>query len=286
MVLPLANDPSFQAVGRRGTLVYEFEREGPRTVLRRSSCSSPWHYFPPSHLDDSGCAYTWLVNPSGGLVGGDQVSVKAELGADTHVLMTSPSANRVYRSLSEPAVQDIHLAVGPGARLEWMPEVTIPFAGSRFRQSLRVDLSPGATVVLWDALASGRIAMGERWAFTDFSNDIHIEVQSGGTAIERFYLTPETVGTFAAQWDYGASLFLVGDGLSDDVIKQLELKLADLCNDQPGLLIGGVSQPAARGLVVKLAAGSAPALSTFLDAAWAPIRACLWNLPPAQLRRY
>ncbi|MEO8338490.1 MAG: urease accessory protein UreD [Nitrospirota bacterium] len=35
-----------------------------------------------------------------------------------------------------------------------MPEVTIPFAGSRFRQLIHVDLAPGATVVLW-------VAMGE-----------------------------------------------------------------------------------------------------------------------------
>ena len=89
-------------VGRRGALSYEFERAGSRTILTRSSCTSPWHHFPPSYLDDSGCAYTWLVNPSGGLVGGDHVSVEAQLHARTHVLMTSPSANRIYRSLSEP----------------------------------------------------------------------------------------------------------------------------------------------------------------------------------------
>ncbi|HKO31555.1 MAG TPA: urease accessory protein UreD, partial [Nitrospiraceae bacterium] len=151
-------------VGRRGALSYEFEQQGSRTILTRSSCSSPWHHFPPSYLDDSGCAYTWLVNPSGGLVGGDYVSVEAQLHTGTHVLMTSPSANRVYRSLSEPAVQEVRISVGPDARLEWMPELTIPFAGSRFRQSIHVDLSPRATVVLWDAIASGRVAMRERWA--------------------------------------------------------------------------------------------------------------------------
>ena len=88
------HDPVLDAIGRCGALSYVFERQGARTVLAQSSCSSPWHYFPPSVLDDSGCAYTWLVNPSGGLVGGDQVTVAAHLRAGTHVLMTSPSANR------------------------------------------------------------------------------------------------------------------------------------------------------------------------------------------------
>ncbi|MEK7786607.1 MAG: urease accessory protein UreD, partial [Chloroflexota bacterium] len=154
MISPVAHDPVLDAIGRRGALSYVFERQGPRTVLTRSSCSSPWHYFPPSSLDDSGCAYTWLVNPSGGLVGGDQVTVAAQLQDDTHVLMTSPSANRVYRSEGEPAVQEVRLTAGAGARLEWLPEVTIPFAGSRFRQSIHVELAPGATVCLSEATNS------------------------------------------------------------------------------------------------------------------------------------
>ena len=176
--LPANGSSVIETVGRRGALSYEFERAGPRTILTRSSCTSPWHHFPPSYLDDSGCAYTWLVNPSGGLVGGDHVSVEAQLHARTHVLMTSPSANRVYRSLSEPALQEIRLSVGPDARLEWLPEVTIPFAGSRFRQSIHVDLAPGATVVLWDAMASGRVARQERWAFASLENEICIRTVS------------------------------------------------------------------------------------------------------------
>lgn len=286
MTVPVANVPVLDAIGRRGALGYEFEREGPRTVLARSSCSSPWHYFPPSYLDDSGCAYTWLVNPSGGLVGGDHVSVNAQLHEDTHVLITSPSAHRIYRSVSEPAVQEIRFSIGPGARLEWLPDVTIPFAGSRFHQSIEVDLARGATVVLWDAMASGRIAMGERWAFAGIRNDLHIRYQSGGAVIERFQITPLTVGTIAAQWDYVASLFVLGDGLSEDVRKRLESGLAELCERQPGRLLGGVSEPAMPGIVVKLVARSAPALTTFLDAAWAEIRACLWSMPVSLLRRY
>lgn len=274
------------AVGRRGAVVYEFERAGSRTVLTRSSCSSPWHHFPPSYLDESGGVCVWLVNPSGGLVSGDHLSVHARLHADAQVLITSPSANRVYRSLSDPAVQEIRLSVGPGARLEWLPDVTIPFAGSRFRQSIHVDLAPGATVVLWDALASGRMARGERWAFAEVSNEIHIRYQSGGTVIERFHLRPHTVGTFAAQWDYVASLFVLGDGLSESARQELHGRLADLCERAPAHLLGGVAEPAAPGLVVKIVARSAPALTAFFQAAWAQIRGHLWDLPVPDLRRY
>ena len=276
-------------VGRRGALSYEFERAGPRTVLTRSSCTSPWHHFPPSYLDDSGCAYTWLVNPSGGLVGGDHVSVEAQLHAGTHVLMTSPSANRVYRSLSEPVLQEIHLSVGPEARLEWLPEVTIPFAGSRFHQSIHVDLAPGATVVLWDAMASGRVARQERWAFKSIENEIHIRTHLSGSVVERYRLVPDrlpgSVG-LVGSWDYVASLFVIGDAVDADTWKRLDAALAAILEQCPGLVLGAVSTPAAPGLAVKLVARSAPDLTEIFEAIWAAVRKELWDLPVPNLRRY
>lgn len=281
--------PMLDTVGRRGALVYEFEREGARTVLTRSSCTSPWHHFPPSYLDDSGCAYTWLVNPSGGLVGGDHVSVEAQLHAGTHVLMTSPSANRVYRSLSEPAVQEVRLSVGPDARLEWLPEITIPFAGSRIRQSIHVDLAPGATLVLWDAIASGRVARQERWAFAMLENEICIRTSQGGSVVERYCLAPgrlpESVG-LVESWDYVASLFVIGDAVARDAWTRLDGVLAEILEQRPALILGGVSTPAAPGLAVKLVARSAPDLTVTMEAIWAAVRKELWNLPIPHLRRY
>ena len=289
MTPPVANAPVLDSVGRRGALSYEFERTGPRTILTRSSCTSPWHHFPPSYLDDSGCAYTWLVNPSGGLVGGDHVSVEAQLHAGTHVLMTSLSANRVYRSLSEPAVQEVRLSVGPDARLEWVPEVTIPFAGSRFRQSIHVDLAPSATVVLWDAMASGRVAMRERWAFAAVENEICIRTSLGRSVVERYRLVPgrlpESVG-LVGSWDYVASLFVIGDAVGADVWKGLEAAIAAILEQRPGLVLGAVSTPAAPGLVVKLVARSAPDLTVTWEAIWAAVREDLWDLPAPNLRRY
>jgi urease accessory protein UreH len=277
--------------------------------------------------------------------------------------MTSPSANRVYRSLSEPAVQEVHLSVGPEARLEWLPEVTIPFAGSRVRQSIHVDLAPGATAVVWDAIASGRVAMGERWAFAAVENEICIRtsparmihdgsssptlpspiawgrVREGGrdghaeprgpeaylnstsrvraaslpaegssqqrirdcsrsahesyglsgSVVERYRLVPgrlsESVG-LVGSWDYVASLFVIGDAVAPDIWKRLDVVLAAILEQRPGLVLGAVSTPAAPGLVVKFVARSAPDLTETLEAIWAAVREDLWNLPVPNLRRY
>jgi urease accessory protein len=203
--------------------------------------------------------------------------------------MTSPSANRVYRSLSEPALQEIRLSVGADARLEWVPEITIPFGGSRFRQSIHVDLAPGATVVLWDAMASGRVARHERWAFASLENEICISGSLGESVAERYRLVPgllpESVG-LVGNWDYVASLFIIGDAVEAEIWKRLDEMLATILEQRPGLVLGAVSIPAVSGLVVKLVARTAPDLTVVQEAMWTAIRKELWGLPAPNLRRY
>jgi len=274
-------------VGRVGELVLDYVRQGGRTVLMQSRCCSPWHFSPPIQLDDSPCTYSPLVNPSGGLVGGDRLSVRSTLGPDAHVLFSTPSATRVYRSLGETAVQTIELTVGPGAIAEWMPDVTIPYAGALFRQAIHVTLAPGATVLLWDAIASGRVARNERWVFTSLENEIRIMTSSGRSVLERYALAPAVHGVgHAADWDYVGSLYLIGDGVDAVRWKQLDAQLAAILDARPGTVLGGVSEPAASGLAVKLVAKSAPDLSETLDELWQAIRLTLWNLPRPALRRY
>jgi urease accessory protein len=282
-----SNLSELASVGRVGEQVLDYVRQGDRTVLTRSHCTTPWHLSPPINLDDSPCVYTPLLNPSGGLVGGDRLSVRASLGPGTHVLISTPSANRVYRSLGETAVQTVALTVGPGAILEWMPDVTIPFSESRFKQAIRVTLAPGATVLLWDAIASGRVARGERWAFTSLENEIMIVTASGGSVLERYVLEPAVHGVGqAAEWDYAGSLYLIGDEVDAGQWKQLEARLAEILDARPGAVLGGVSEPAAPGLAVKLVAKSAPDLNGTLDELWQAIRLALWDLPKPSLRRY
>ena len=139
---------------QKGELFLECAKRNGKTVFTRSRCSYPWYFFQPLYLDHTGCATTFLTNPSGGLAGGDTCSLLATLGKDSHVLFTTPSATKVYRTLQEPAVQSIDLNVEANANCEWIPELTIPFAGSSFEQTVTVRLETGASLILWDALAA------------------------------------------------------------------------------------------------------------------------------------
>ncbi|MDC8450639.1 MAG: urease accessory protein UreD [Nitrospira sp.] len=278
-----------ELVGRVGELKLAYAKRDHRTIISYSYFTTPWKLLPPIYLDDTGAAYTLLVNPSGGLVGGDQLSIDMSLDRDAHVLISSPSANRVYRSESKVSQQHINITVGPGAILEWVPEHTIPFAGSRFRQILHATLAPGATLLLWDAVASGRIAREERWAFTDLENEIRITTASGRSLLERYVINPATdlgrIG-LAEEWNYVASFYVVNDALASEVWSRLESKIASVLDERPDHVLGGVSTPTVPGVAIKLLTRTAPDLTSMLDTLWAAIREELWNLPPVSLRKY
>ena len=277
------------AVGRVGTLSLAYVRRGGRTILADSHCTSPWHLLPPMYLDDTGSACTFLLNPSGGLVGGDRLTIHASVGRDAHVLISSPSANRVYGSPLNVAVQTVRMTVGSGAILEWLPELTIPFAGSRFRQRIHVSLAPRSTVLLWDAMAAGRIARDERWAFTSYENEIRLVTASGASLLERCHFTPEQGfdrAQWAQDWNYIGSLYLVGESLDEEACKRLGDVVTELLARARSSILGGVSEPAAPGLVVKLLARTAIELNDTSRVIWQAIRDRLWNLPLPDLRRY
>lgn len=280
---------STESIGRVGELQLHYAKPDHRTIIAHSYFTTPWKLLPPIYLDDTGAAYTLLINPSGGLVGGDQLFLEMSLERDAHVLISSPSANRVYRTEGPVSEQHINISVGPGAILEWVPEHTIPFARSRFRQTLQATLAPGATILVWDAIASGRIAREERWAFTEVENEIRITTASGRTLLERYVLAPATdlggVG-LAEEWNYVASLYVVNDSVSSEVWNRLEAKAASILDTKPGLVLGGVSTPPVPGVAVKVLTRTAPDLTDMLEALWAILREELWKLPPASLRKY
>lgn len=274
-------------VGTVGKLRLEYARRNGRTIIARSHCTSPWHLFPPIYLDDSGAAYTLLLNPSGGLVGGDRLSIDMTLGPQSHVLISTPSANRVYRSLGDEAEQKVRLSVASGAVLEWFPEVTIPFAGSRFVQTVDVTLAEGATALIWDSLASGRIARGERWAFASLQNEIRITTASEERLLERYGITPTQgeVG-LVSEYDYVASLFVVGDAVERAKWAALRAALAEILDSLGGDVLGGVTEPPVPGLAVKLVARSAQTLLCMQESLWDRIRRDLLGLMRPVLRRY
>ena len=103
-----------------------------------------------------------LLNTAGGLTGDDEIRWRAEAGAGSRLSVATAASEKVYRTHGPAARQRTALAVGPGARLDWLPQETILFDGARLERTLHVELAAEATLLAVEAIAFGRRASGEK----------------------------------------------------------------------------------------------------------------------------
>ena len=103
-----------------------------------------------------------LINTAGGLTGGDVLDYEVGADAGVHVIVTSQTAERAYRSPGGTARVSGHFTVAAGATLEWLPQETILFDASRLRRTLHADLQGDARLMMVESFVLGRKAMGEQ----------------------------------------------------------------------------------------------------------------------------
>ena len=259
---------------RTGELHLHFGVRGGRTALLRDRQKAPLMVVRPFTLP-CGTLMVFIVNPTGGVLGGDHSEVRIEVGPGARALVLTQSAARVQPSpAGAAATQDLAFRVAAGGRLEYYPERTLPFAGSRLHQTVRAELEPGAELGLSETLASGRVLSGERLRFAEY--DSRVEVRQGGRRVylDRQRLVPGDETRAPGVWgqaDYAASGVWVGGG---DV---------DHWPATPGVLATG--RTAGGAVWLRAAAGRGPVLDTALGAAREALRRQLFGAPPLQVRR-
>lgn len=186
------------------------------TRLRHQSFRAPVHLSKPHH--DEGVLVLNVVNPTAGYLEGDRLrnDVRVERGA--RLLLTMPSASRVHAMRGGRAEVRQHYRVGAGGSLDVWPGLLIPQRAARYRQQTEVDLDPDAELLLFETLASGRVASGEVFAYDELSVATDLRLASRLVARERYRLSPGDGSLDALRrrfsCAYYASAFLFAPALS------------------------------------------------------------------------
>jgi urease accessory protein len=103
----------------------------------------------------------YLVSGAAGPLGGDTLELRIEVRAGATLrLRTVAAAVALPGRYGEESRLTVTAAVGPGARLEYLPEPTVAADGARHRTEVTVRLAADATLLLRDEVLLGR--HGER----------------------------------------------------------------------------------------------------------------------------
>jgi urease accessory protein len=237
-------------------------------------------------------AVVHLHNVSGGILAGDDLHLSIDAGAGARVQVTAVSGTRIYRHRAGriPARLSTSIRVGEGAMVEYLPDVNIPFAGSRFHQSTEISLGPNAGFIGWEILSAGRIASGEEFAFDLFQSECSIRSDTRPLALERYSLTPATRDLRSvARWGrfrYTATMYVCHTGVAPSrwIEAESSLNEAAFLHSSPAARWGG-SALVSGGLVIRGMALEAHQITDGLHTFWDLAKQQLWGEPALPPRR-
>ena len=145
-------------------LQLQFESGARHTKLQRAKHFGPLRVQRPFYPEGDVC-HLYILHPPGGMAPGDKLSLEATLGRDSTVLLTTPSAGKVYCSdtWQHPQQQGIIANLGDKSCLEWLPQETIVFSGAEVALNNHFELQGDAQLIAWDIVCLGRRASGEQF---------------------------------------------------------------------------------------------------------------------------
>lgn len=189
----------------------------------------------------------FLTTPLMGLGAGEELAVEVSIGGGASATLTSQGPTSLLRC-EKAALQSWTIEIGEAGHLTLLPWVTIPFSGSRSRSRVDVRLGSSASLVAWETLAVGRVAMGEHLEFEQLESAWKIQGPKRLLLHERFALRrgdSTAAGEALGGRTHLGSLYVAGPPARELDIESLQ-GLLDARLD-----LVGVSRPATDLLLVR-----------------------------------
>ncbi|WP_199246467.1 urease accessory protein UreD [[Phormidium] sp. ETS-05] len=271
--------PSILPSAWHGSLELVYGSKGGGTYITHKKATAPLKLQRPFYPEGEDCCHSVILHTAGGIVGGDRLSQSIHLEPDTHALITTAAAAKIYRSNGQTAYQDINIKIEPGAYLEWLPQENIIFNSARYRQNLHIELAPKAHLLLWEINRFGRSARGEKFHEGNWRGDTEIWQQGIPLWIDRQQLrgseetctSPHALGAFPIV----ATLAWLGEPVTSELIAEAR-QLWEQYPPKTGQ--AGVTR-LPNGLLCRYRGHSTPEVRQWFIAVWQILRRSVWGRP-------
>lgn len=209
--------PAYLALG--------FDKPAEKTRMKHMEFHGPLRVQRPFYPEDDVC-HVYLLHPPGGLVSGDDLNIQLHCQPNSHALVTTPSAGKIYKADSKAIEQKQHVDIEVDhAVCEWMPMETIVFDGAHGKLSTQVNLYGSAKFVGIDVFCLGRPKSQRPFMKGSVEQRLSIYQDGKPLLLERQYLAAEdpllsAVSGFNRHLVSG-TLTVVGLSHGPEVVEQL-----------------------------------------------------------------
>jgi len=188
LMKPVLNGEALRS-NRAGTGHLEVKLISGLSTVTSVCARSPLRLLTPRSRGPSIWAY--LSSFGGGLVAGDETRLDLHIGKHARCFMTTQASTKVYRNpQGRPCGHVIEATLDAGSTLVLAPDPVQAFAGANYTQAQKFRLEPDSGLVLVDCFCCGRLARGERWAFTRFESRNEVSIGSERLVLDSMLLDP------------------------------------------------------------------------------------------------
>ncbi|MCF0092117.1 urease accessory protein UreD [Micromonospora sp. MH99] len=181
--------------GKVGILRLGFERRGERTILHDLYRQSPLLVQRALYWDEEmpQLPCVMILTTSGGVLQGDRLHLDVDLAPGSQAHLVTQAATKIQEMDANYGSQIQRFTLAEDTYLEYLPEPTIPYRGSRFVTDTEVRLPESATMLYGEILQPGRkyYRDGELFAYDLFSSCLRAERPDGRRLfVEKFVAAP------------------------------------------------------------------------------------------------
>ncbi len=260
-------DDSLTRGHAEGILEVAYGTRGERTYARRVYREGSTRFSQSLSSAGPDVAYNMIVQTGGGLVEGERYLNSFSLPPGAHAVVATQAPTCVFKcEHGRVTVQDTSIGLGEGAVFELYQDPMIPYERCRLRQTMRIDLSAGASCLVFDGVTGGWSEAGEPFRYGDLLLSTEIRREGKLLLLDRLLLEPGEVGLEGLGYFEGYtnldSAMLADEGLGQGFVEGSRRAVESFCEARgidDDVLRWGISAIDGGGCVLRILGRSAAA---------------------------
>ena len=169
-----------------------------------------------------------IMMASAGILKGDDYQYEITCGNKTKTIITEQSYTKIFNTGLEGAKKHVNIRLEGNASLFYRPSPVIPFEGSCFSCDSVINLDKNSEFLCTDIFASGRIGMGEKFAFSKYRNRICVFLDNKPIWLDNCFLDPDNMDlrklVFFDGYTHQGTLFYYGFNEKEQELLEYETK--------------------------------------------------------------
>ncbi len=158
--------------------------------------------FQRSFVAADGSCHAYVLHPPGGIAGGDSLHLRVDAESGSRGVVTTPAAQKFYRSNGSSALATQNISVAADACLDFLPTESILFDGADVCLDTTLDLRGSSRCALWDLVTLGRHFSGEAFASGSLHQKLRVSIDDRLVLFDRLRFDADDAFT-SARWGLG-----------------------------------------------------------------------------------